>query len=160
MAKRSYRFHPGPRGDDSDGLCGVEDCLNRSHTRGWCGMHYKRFISRGELGPADSLQGRRFMHPNGYWLISDIRHPLADVSGKVYEHRAILWEKLGRPSVSQCHYCGTDVYWFSTIHAERASCDHVDFDRANNDPGNLVVSCIACNSRRGQLRKAGKLSTV
>jgi hypothetical protein len=79
-------------------------------------------------------------------------HPLADGRGAVGEHRAALYAKLG-PGWHPCHWCKTLVEWRPVGQAlERGSLrtDHLDGDRRNNDPANLVPSCNGCNVRRGK----------
>lgn len=81
----------------------------------------------------------------------EYEHPLADsVSGELLEHRKVLWEKLGCESVDcehGCHWnCGRVLTWGGR---EGIHVDHLDEDKLNNDPENLVVSCFACNIRRG-----------
>jgi hypothetical protein len=87
---------------------------------------------------------------NGYLVRTGVVHPLAGkppgISGNVYEHRLVLWEKLGCQSLDcehECEWCGRVLNW-ATIKA-----DHVDRDKANNDPENLVPSCNGCNIKRG-----------
>lgn len=72
-------------------------------------------------------------------------HPLASDTGELLEHRKILYEKIG-PGEHECWWCGKLLVWGGSggIHA-----DHLDDDRANNAPENLVPSCKPCNGKRG-----------
>lgn len=80
----------------------------------------------------------------------DPRHPLADIRGNVYEHRWILFSKIG-PGVHSCHWCGAEVRWASQTGAKAGllQADHVNGDKYDNSPSNLVASCHLCNTRRG-----------
>lgn len=73
-------------------------------------------------------------------------HPLASHHGELLEHRKVLYEKIG-PGEHPCYWCGKLRSWGGSqgIHA-----DHLDDDRLNNDPENLVPSCKRCNGRRGK----------
>jgi HNH endonuclease len=61
----------------------------------------------------------------------------------VYEHRYVLYERLG-DGPQQCWWCGREVRWKKDLDV-----DHLDYDKSNNDPANLVPSCRACNIGRG-----------
>ncbi|QDF18805.1 HNH endonuclease [Gordonia phage SCentae] len=95
-------------------------------------------------------QGRHFSKSRGYFVRTGVIHPLTgkgELSGNVYEHRLVLWDKLGCESLDcrhECHWCGRELTW-ATLKA-----DHVDEDKTNNDPENLVPSCNGCNTYRGR----------
>lgn len=86
-------------------------------------------------------------NPVGYKdLHMQQEHPLARKGGLLGEHRKVLYEKIG-PGPHLCHWgCGKLLEWggLSGIVA-----DHLDDDKLNNDPDNLVPSCSPCNCRRG-----------
>jgi hypothetical protein len=67
---------------------------------------------------------------NGYRYFYDPQHPMANVAGIVYEHRAVMFEHLGR--VLRSDEC---------VH-------HIDGDKLNNDPANLVVWLSQVHSMR------------
>lgn len=84
---------------------------------------------------------------DGYLLWNRSEHPLA-INTAVSEHRAVLFDKIG-PGPHLCHWsCGKLLEWGGK---EGICVDHLDGDTTNNDPENLVCSCIACNFRRGKL---------
>lgn len=97
-----------------------------------------------------ATQGRSINWQKGYMVLVGIVHPLTgkgELSGNAFEHRVVLWDKLGCQSldcVHPCEWCGKSLTW-ATIKA-----DHIDRDRLNNDPDNLVPSCNGCNIRRGR----------
>jgi hypothetical protein len=66
----------------------------------------------------------------------------------VREHRVALFEKLG-PGDHPCHWCGMQLAWFGR-QSERICTDHLDFNRLNNDPSNLVPACLDCNAKRSE----------
>lgn len=101
-------------------------------------------VSRSNAqGPPEGSRGYIFL------LLPD--HPLAN--GRwVYEHRVALYEKLG-PGPQECWWCGRAISW-----EENLDVDHLDYDRSNNDPSNLVPSCRACNraAAPGAIPKDGR----
>lgn len=75
-------------------------------------------------------------------------HPLSHTNGHVFAHRVVLYEAIG-PGSHPCHWCGTTVTWScGKIAPEFLTVDHLDWDRLNNDPDNLVPSCTPCNTLR------------
>lgn len=147
-------------------------CDKPAAVRGWCHKHYAAWQRHGDplhvaystakgaskprcsegcsCGKHRGNQGRSFNKRMGYWVRTGIVHPLTgsgDLSGRVFEHRLVLWEKLGCESLDcqhECHWCGKPLTW-TTIKA-----DHVDEDKTNNDPENLVPSCNGCNITRSK----------
>lgn len=92
-----------------------------------------------------------YLTKDGYRMLRYQRHPLAR-HGELMEHRKILYDKIG-PGPHECHWnsvrgCGkVNLEWggHGGIHA-----DHLDDDRINNSPENLVPSCKKCNGDRGK----------
>lgn len=68
-----------------------------------------------------SETARRFVGSNGYVWFKDPGHPLAMANGRVYEHRAVAAEMLGRPLTK-----GEIVH-------------HKNHDKTDNRPANLAV---------------------
>jgi hypothetical protein len=127
--------------------CSVEGCNRPRKSRGFCGTHYERWRLHGDIRPSDSVriqEGQGSVTFDGYRIFHDRNHPLADKSGQIYEHRKVLYEKIG-PGIHPCTWCGIDLEWGSTLQA-----DHLDAVRLNNVMENLVPSCKPCNTLRGQ----------
>ena len=102
-------------------------------------------------------QGRSLNKRNGYVILTDVVHHLTGMppgmTGKVYEHRMVLWNKLECETlecVHPCHWCGKELNW-KTMRA-----DHVDSVRTNNHSDNLVPSCNSCNIGRARLSKVNQ----
>jgi hypothetical protein len=90
---------------------------------------------------------------NGEYLV--IRnaqgHPIATHDGSIPYHRFVLYEKLQSPWGAVCRWCEYPLLWktrlsYSVAHVVCA--DHLDGNKANNDPDNLVASCDWCNKNR------------
>lgn len=149
-------------------MCSVANCDKPSRSRGWCVMHYSRWQRHGDPeyvphwnrgrpnGKHCGVQGRSFNQAKGYWVRTGIVHPLTgkgELSGNAFEHRVVLWDKLECESLDcehECNWCGKPVTWRHGLKT-----DHVDEDKTNNDPENLVPSCNGCNvSSRGRQKVA------
>ena len=88
-------------------------------------------------GPAQGfylMKGHRYL--TGVW-----DHPLSSKKGVVAEHRMVLYDTIG-PGPHPCHWCGKPLDWGG---AQGIQADHVDEDKLNNDPANIVPSCLHCN---------------
>lgn len=99
-----------------------------------------------------------YINAGGYKTLTGmIGHPLSSRKNDVLEHRYVLYEKIG-PGPHQCHYinefgCGKSALEWG---GHGGICvDHLDRNRQNNNPENLVPCCLSCNSkmawRRGVL---------
>lgn len=82
-------------------------------------------------------------------------HPVAAPGGRVFEHRRNLYDAIGA-GPHPCHWCGLLVAWDrrSPYDPDALVVDHLDYDKLNNDPTNLVPSCLSCNAARAARRCA------
>lgn len=138
--------------------CAAPDCDLPARTRHGmlCEMHYMRQRRRGSLEPSHQRTGWRAT-PNGYICITDPDHPVSTPSGHLFQHRAVLWDKIG-VGPHPCHWCGVSVNWLpgSGTKAGALVVDHLDDDPANNDPSNLAPSCHGCNCTRALAARFGR----
>lgn len=67
----------------------------------------------------------------------------------VYEHKLVLFEKLGGGD-HPCHWCGRLLRWVKGTAGDALVADHLDGDRRNNEPANLVPACNGCNTIRAR----------
>lgn len=88
--------------------------------------------------------------PQGYVALTGKQeHPLSTKKGQVLEHRFVLYEMVG-PGEHPCHWCGRMLNWDGKGNRSTSiRADHLNGDRRNNSPENLVVSCHRCNIARG-----------
>lgn len=135
--------------------CSIDGCAKRSRSgvNPYCEMHYYRTRRHGDPMTVKAVSGVA-MTSNGYVLAHLPNHPQArtasTLSGWVLAHRATLYDDIG-PGVHPCHWCGCPVDWGKSYPADLDALvvDHLDEDKTNNDPSNLVPACNACNSTRG-----------
>lgn len=83
------------------------------------------------------------------YLSMQYSHPLSDSGSVVLQHRLVLWDSLGCESLEcehDCYWCGKTLTWGGN---RGIVADHLDGNKQNNHPENLVVSCNRCNIRRG-----------
>lgn len=74
-------------------------------------------------------------------------HSIADKSGKVAEHRFVLFNAIGE-GPHPCQWgCGRSVDWGGK---SGINVDHLNGDPSDNRLGNLVVSCQQCNKARAK----------
>lgn len=129
--------------------CTAPDCSKQADgpQSRWCRACREQMRRTGGFGRKPHKGRTR--NSNGYYTVVAIGHPLANEHGRVYEHRLVLYQEIG-PGEHKCHWCGALVRW---LRGQRLRdgivSDHLDGDKANNAPDNLVAACHACNSNRG-----------
>jgi len=124
-------------------LCKVAGCKLevRSRNAGLCEKHYGR-VRRGVPINEDRPVVGRYITPAGYVRVLLHNHPLADSRGQIFEHRLVAYDKHAG-LCPPCYWCGAPLAWSS------ATADHLNEDKADNRPENIVVACNDCNRARG-----------
>jgi len=132
--------------------CSVDGCAEQPRRGGLCPPHSEQMRTHGDpLLWVRAPAGSGSLRKDGYRMMTASAHPLADRHGMVLEHRMVLFDKIG-PGEHPCHWCGLILTWQPGITPTAIISDHLDSDRANNDPANLVPSCNPCNVRRSSRR--------
>jgi len=142
--------------------CTVVGCdkPSRSNAPSMCPMHYHRWYRHGSTDRVSSASGLTASHGRRYRYISAAGHPLAGKSGRVYEHRKVLYDTIG-PGQHPCHWCSATVEWLPKGQPGALVVDHVNGYGDDNRPENLVPTCYSCNTTRALqarskvLRQAG-----
>lgn len=127
--------------------CEWPDCtnLNIGGYRAYCGRHHaankKAGLPTKYHADKPAKVGRYHNKVTGYWTVWIKDHPLAGKGGYVYEHRAVAFAKYG-DGIQTCHWCSAAISWSET------DVDHLDWNRSNNVPDNVVTACNRCNAIR------------
>lgn len=140
-------------------VCVVEDCTlpARSARADLCPKHYHRWYRHGSPELSARTSGISVSPGRRYRSVKAPGHPLASPLGIVYEHRKVLFDKIG-PGKHPCHWCGAELDWdVAHVQPGALQVDHLDNVGDNNDPANLVPVCRSCNTTRGQQRRSDAL---
>jgi hypothetical protein len=97
-------------------ICGVADCSKPVHARDLCDTHYARSRRHG-----DPVVGTRPYQRAGSVRIGVDGYAMKTGTGSVYLHRAVAEKALGHPL------------------PDAAVVHHIDDDRTNGSPSNLVI---------------------
>lgn len=133
--------------------CAVDGCGRRSALRGFCRTHYSRMLSTGDPEGLKRAPNGSGWISHGYRVLPLAGHPLSSPQDRVFEHRKVLYDKIG-PDGHPCNWCGVTVRWLNGVGAAAEGAliaDHVDGDTLNNVPSNLVPSCWSCNVNRAKV---------
>lgn len=131
------------------GTCSIHKCEGKA-TRAagtLCETHYYR---HRRTGTTDKRARAVTPRSDGYLVIFSPAHPLAQKNGHLFEHRRVLFEKIGLGE-HPCHWCRRTLKWKARWE-DAIVADHHDGDRSNNAPENLVPSCHDCNTSRGSFQ--------
>lgn len=143
----------------SDFTCTLDGCDKPSRnlkSPALCKMHYHRQYRHGAVDMVAHLSGVTASLGRRYRTVAAQGHPLAMANGRAYEHRVVLYDKIGA-GVHACHWCGTEVEWVGKCEPRELQPDHLNNDGSDNRPENLVPSCRTCNTARGGQRRADAL---
>lgn len=137
--------------------CTIDGCIKplRSPGATMCPMHYHRWYRHGDPHKTADRSGITASKGRRYKNIYRPNHILATKYGRLYEHRMVLFDKIGY-GPHRCQWCSKVLYWGSRG-SNVIQADHVDGDGANNHPDNLVPACPACNVTRANGKRHLKL---
>ena len=95
---------------------------------------------------SESLPRYRYKTSGGYVKLHLPGHPLADSNGCVLEHRKVAYDLFPVHTSLSCFWCRKEVRWDTLV------IDHLNNNREDNEPSNLLISCNGCNRLRGSAK--------
>ena len=132
------------------------DKPSRQKSPALCPMHYHRQYRHGRVDAQANQSGVTASHGRRYRTTYLPSHPLASGNGKVYVHRAVLYDRIG-PGPHDCHWCGVQVDWVGKGQPNCLEVDHLNHMGDDNRSENLVQSCRSCNQQRAAERRSQAL---
>ena len=137
IARRRARYGTLPK-------CATENCGGKA-TRvksGLCEVCYCRVRRTGTV--VRLPHKRRYKTGAGYIKLLKPEHPLAESGGLVAEHRYVMFNLLGA-AIQKCGWCGCCIDWSDVV------VDHLNEQKDDNEPSNLMLACNDCNRARGAM---------
>lgn len=96
--------------------------------------------------------GAKLVKNGEYFQIRNVPwHPISDRNGSIPLHRFILFESIDGADPVACHWCKYPLRWKTKLACQYlhvVNADHLDGDKSNNSPENIVPSCYWCNINR------------
>lgn len=129
-----------------DRTCPIEGCNRMLKRRAICDMHYFRRYRHGSVHANYTEQAVRTSKGRRYKRINCPGHYLAGANNQQWEHRVVLFDTIGM-GPHPCHWCGKPLDWGGKT-KDSLVVDHLDGYGDNNEPANLMPSCLRCNSSR------------
>lgn len=130
-------YHARPRADKTRGC---EQCGVRFTAKGSAKYCSHACYAESRRGPrGERWKDQRMLTMKG--------HPITPPSGVVAYARVVLHDKIG-PGEHPCHWCGRLVAWRFGLVDDALVADHLNWDRNDDRPANLVPSCVSCNAHR------------
>jgi HNH endonuclease len=121
--------------------CTIDGC-EKPRYQGYrmCSTHAMRKHRYGDPHISRDRRGRIRQDDRGYLVQYGVR-----------VHRTVLLASIG-PGWHPCNWCRMPVCWELSFPKDPRGLvvDHLDGDRANNTPTNLVPACGVCNWLRGR----------
>jgi hypothetical protein len=138
-------------------VCSVQDCDKPARSGGaeLCGMHYHRRYRHGDVHKTAIGKTTR-TEQSAYRRVTRPSHPLADKWGRLWEHRANLYDKIGAGE-HPCWACGVMLQWQRRGPLPQIQTHHLNRDRSDNRPENIVPSCQPCNLDESRIIRAARL---
>ena len=93
----------------------MEGCEKPHRSKGYCALHVQRLKRPGGIGPVGKIVRGRYKDSNGYVVVRKVGNR------KVYEHRLVIEQQLGRELV------------------DRENVHHLNGIRDDNRPENLEL---------------------
>lgn len=129
-------------------LCN-KGCGRRIGNRqGICEACYYYERRTGRSGPAPRhIRVGSYKTKGGYVRVTvEVGHELRSGDGMVYEHRLVAYQRHHKGDPLECYWCSKQLdNWASVV------VDHKNEDKADNQPGNVVIACNNCNRARGAM---------
>lgn len=124
--------------------CSVDGCEGLANRKGaaMCEAHYMRMRRNGTTESQYARMPETCDHSGGYLLVKAKGHPRSLGGARAYAHRVAFTEANGEGPFT-CYWCQKPVTW-ADMHV-----DHLNDDKHDNRPVNLVASCGVCNQQRG-----------
>jgi len=119
-----------------------------------------RFCSTACYHASGAPRGKKLDRVKAQRMRSAPGHPIAPPGGVVAVARLVLYDKIG-PGSHPCHWCDESVRWIVGCGPGEPGtliADHLDWDRNNDNPENLVASCHRCNVNRTRTGKGRSIA--